>query len=217
MYIGIVGRIHSEEHGYYAFNQEVIQVIRDYGYLPMPILFDIHIDSTIELERQKPLIDQCCGFLLQGGSMYDEVELLLVQYLHENNIPVLGICLGMQTMAMAFGGMMGHISSHMKKGYAHSVAIQPDTQLFSILEQESIVVNSRHVDYIISTDLTTSAKVDIIEAVEDREKPFFIGVQWHPESLRDENSEKLFIHFFENAKKMKKSKKSTCQRENKLI
>ena len=36
----------------------------------------------------------------------------------------------------------------------------------------------------------------VLEAIEDSSKKFFIGVQWHPESLmEDENSKKLFDYF----------------------
>ena len=46
-------------------------------------------------------------------------------------------------------------------------------------------MNSRHHDYIVKTDLDIVAYSfdHIIEAVEDRNKTFFIGVQWHPEDM----------------------------------
>ena len=47
------------------------------------------------------------------------------------------------------------------------------------------------------------ASDDVIEALEDQNHPFFIGVQWHPETLftYDMMSQKLFKHFFEIIKK----------------
>ena len=58
------------------------------------------------------------------------------------------------------------------------------------------MVNSRHKDYVINTGLSIGATCNgIIEEVEDKNKKFFVGVQWHPEDLDDENSDKLFDYF----------------------
>ena len=74
--------------------------------------------------------------------------------------------------------------------------------LASILKKEELEVNSRHHDYVIQTDLDVVAtSTDVIEAVEDNEKTFFIGVQWHPEYMlafpgpNTVDPKKLFDHF----------------------
>lgn len=64
--------------------------------------------------------------------------------------------------------------------------------------KEKIKVNSRHGKCIPYTNLSQVAYSEdgIIEAIEDKGKRFFIGVQWHPESLmKDEYSNKLFSCF----------------------
>ena len=49
------------------------------------------------------------------------------------------------------------------------------------------------------TSLNIGAKCEnVIEEVEDIDKKFFIGVQWHPENLNDDNSDKLFNYFIKN-------------------
>ena len=104
-------------------------------------------------------------------------------------------------MAMAFNGNMGDINNHKSdKLYVHSVDINKNSKLYDILKKDKIIVNSRHKSYIINTDLKISGQANIIEAIEDNAKDFFIGVQWHPETLMDENSILLFNNFFSSIK-----------------
>lgn len=194
-YIGIIGRLNGDR---ITYNQEIIQVIYDYGYIPLGIIVTFTKDSQKELNLIQPLLNLCSGFILQGGNAYYEIDTLIVQYLYQKNIPTLGICLGMQTMAMCFNGEMGTIGISHKSNekYVHIIDIVPSSKLFEIVQKDKIMVNSRHQDYIIKTDLDISAKANIIEAIEDKTKKFFLGVQWHPETLRDENSENIFKNFF---------------------
>lgn len=83
-------------------------------------------------------------------------------------------------------------------GYVHDVSIKKDSMLYEILGASKIKVNSRHMRCIPYTrlDVVAYSEDGIIEAIEDKEKKFFIGVQWHPESLiDDEYSNKLFSFF----------------------
>ncbi len=191
--IGIIGR----ENDGIKFNQEIINVIYEFGYTPIGIIVDFKKDSNLVFNSIKELIDMCDGFILQGGNEYFEIDKLITKYLYNKNIPTLGICLGMQTMAMTFNGQMGAIASHLSnEKYVHDIEIDSNSYLYSIIGKDKILVNSRHKDSIIKTNLNISAKKDIIEAIEDKDKHFFIGVQWHPESLMDEESYKLFNEFF---------------------
>lgn len=147
------------------------------------------------------MIDLCSGIILQGGSDYYDIDIIITKYLHKNNIPTLGICLGMQTMAMAFNGIMSDIIDHKSNNlYVHQININKNSKLYKIIKKNKITVNSRHQSYIVSTDLSISSKANIIESIEDSNKNFFIGVQWHPETLMDENSILLFNSFFSSLK-----------------
>lgn len=193
-YIGIIGRKNDNK---IAFNQEVINVIHKHNCIPIGIIVDFDNDSNIEFNKIKNIIDLCNGFILQGGSDYYDIDILITKYLYENNIPTLGICLGMQTMAMTFNGTMSEINGHNSKNkYVHDIKINENSKLFNIIKKDKIFVNSRHNSYIVNTDLDVSATNNIIEAIEDKNKKFFIGVQWHPESIMDENSILLFNSFF---------------------
>ena len=78
------------------------------------------------------------------------------------------------------------------------IEIEKDSKLYEILGETTIEVNSRHFDCVEYTDLDCVAKAEdgLIEAIEDKSKKFFIGVQWHPESMMyDKYSKKLFDYY----------------------
>ena len=198
MYIGVIGR---ENNNRIVFNKEVMNVIEKYNFIPIGIIVNFNNDSQKEFKRIKSLINLCHGFILQGGTDYYDIDIIITKYLHKKNIPTLGICLGMQTMAMAFNGIMNNIENHQSDNlYVHEVDIDKNSKLYSIINKDKIIVNSRHKSYIASTQLDTSGKANIIEAIEDKNKKFFIGIQWHPETLMDENSILLFDNFFKTIK-----------------
>lgn len=82
--------------------------------------------------------------------------------------------------------------------YVHEISIQTDSKLYEILREQKIKVNSRHGKCVPHTSLSKVAYSEdgIIEAIEDKTKKFFIGVQWHPETLmKDKYSNRLFEEF----------------------
>ena len=199
-YIGVIARKNKDK---YTLNEEIIHVIKNNNFNILPIIVDFNNDPNLEFIKVEPLIKMCSGFILQGGTDLFDIDILITKYLHKSNIPTLGICLGMQTMAMAFSGKMSNIKNHHSlEKYVHKVKINKNSKLYSILlKKDEILVNSRHNDYITDTSLNISG-TDLnnnIEAIEDKNKSFFIGVQWHPESIMDdENSVLLFKNFFFN-------------------
>jgi putative glutamine amidotransferase len=126
-------------------------------------------------------------------------EYALVAEARRRDIPVLGICGGMQLMNVALGGTLiqdidqqvADPLSHRAKGpaseVAHAVRIQSGTRLSAIVGRRSIEVNSSHHQAVkaVSAALKVSATASdgVIEALEDPLRRFFIGVQWHPEYL----------------------------------
>lgn len=179
-------------------NREIVEYLNDY--LLVGIVVDFNNNSSKEFLKVKELIDECDGIILQGGSEMYPIDLEIVRYLYDKNISTLGICLGMQLMGVAMNGELSSnslISHKSNKKYVHSVYIKENSKLYSILNNNKIDVNSRHKDYLIKTDLDIVGYSDdnIIEAIEANNKKFFVGVEWHPESLNDEYSRKLFNSF----------------------
>ncbi len=156
------------------------------------------IPQTNSFSKIKELIDLCDGIILPGGDSPLSQDFYLIKYLYEKDIPTLGICLGMQSMAKYFGkhkelSIEGHYSF---QDYVHEVNIKKDSLLYKIIQKETILVNSRHHSYIPKTNLKVNATYNnIIEGVEDPTKKFFLGLEWHPESLNDINSKKIFAYF----------------------
>ena len=189
-YIGIIGRQLDNK---ITFNQEIINVIYSYNMVPLGIIVNF---NNKKINQIKPLLQKCSGFILQGGENYYDIDVLITKYLYDNDIPTLGICLGMQTMAVLFKGELGKIKKHYNTN--HSIDIIKSSKLHEILNKDTIMVNSRHNDYVIKTNLDIGGYSDVIEAVEEKGKKFFLGVEWHPESLNDENSKLLFDSFFKS-------------------
>ena len=81
----------------------------------------------------------------------------------------------------------------------HEIIIDKNSLLYKIIGVEKMIVNSRHKSCISNTKLNVSgiANDGIIEAIEDDGKRFFLGVQWHPENMynNDINSRKIFDYF----------------------
>ncbi|MGN1379438.1 MAG: gamma-glutamyl-gamma-aminobutyrate hydrolase family protein [Bacilli bacterium] len=163
------------------------------------LIIIIPFDDNENYINKLSLLDDINGVVLVGGDDIYKFEYDLVKYLYNNDIPTLGICLGMQTMATSIGGTLGQLNNlehKSEKRYVHYIDINKKSLLYKIIGKEKILVNSRHKDYVINTSLTIGATCEsIIEEVEDKNKKFFIGVQWHPENLDDENTQKLFNYF----------------------
>ncbi len=160
------------------------------------------IDGKLDYQILKKMLKTFDGVILEGGDDFDKFDLEVTKYLYDNDIPCLGICLGMQMMGCLFKGDMVDVEGHMSKdNYVHFIYLNKNSKLYKIIKKRKIFVNSRHKSAVVKTDLKVNAYSDVIEAVSDDNKKFFVGVQWHPESLTDVNSYKLFKAFFEALKK----------------
>jgi putative glutamine amidotransferase len=138
------------------------------------------------------------GTDLQGvDPRRDELELTLVRRAVARDLPVFGICRGIQTLNVALGGrLVQHVPGH-RIGSAggwiqHWVEIVPDSRLASILGADRrIVVNSHHHQAVTQDRLAPPLVVsafnapgsDLVEAVEHPGRRWVMAVQWHPERL----------------------------------
>jgi putative glutamine amidotransferase len=130
------------------------------------------------------------------------------------DVPVLGICRGMQVMNVTLGGtLVRDISDYPTKTIVHSRLDQPDTpvhhvriaetsRLSKILGFTSGEVNSLHHEAICKQapqgHVVAWAEDGTPEGLEFSEKTFFLGVQWHPEKLRTQPQ--LFSAFIDAAR-----------------
>ena len=115
-------------------------------------------------------------------------------------MPVLGICLGVQEMAVHRGGrVLQHLpdepGEHLDHGRAgrpqvHPVQVEAGTLLARVTGRDTFEVSSTHHQAVgeAGRDLRVSARAPdgVVEAVEDPTPGrFFLGVQWHPERMAD--------------------------------
>ncbi|MAZ62421.1 MAG: gamma-glutamyl-gamma-aminobutyrate hydrolase [Euryarchaeota archaeon] len=126
----------------------------------------------------------------------DDSESSLIKAALERDIPLLGICRGMQLMCVLHGGSM-HQHLPETPGFEehggwngevteHGVSIIEGSHLHAIMGAE-IIANSTHhqgVSNAGSLQISAYSKHDnLIEGVERNDKRFCIGVQWHPERI----------------------------------
>ena len=144
--------------------------------------------------------------LLHGiNAPRDEQELMLLRLAVDRQIPVLGICRGIQTMAAALGGkvhqdiyaalgneLLIHSQEEERGVATHTVNIQRSSLLGSLFG-ETLAVNSFHHQAVsVVPDgfrITAVATDGVIEAIEATDGRPMVGVQWHPECfiLKDNN------------------------------
>lgn len=208
--IGIIGRpeLSTGKNPIMGIYSNIIKAVTLSKGIPIGILtpeiqpfFEKNINNTQKISSEqfndlKATINLCDGIICQGGDNFYDYDLKIIKYCYDNNIPLLGICLGMQTIGKLFNGSLKKIDNHYNN--FHNVKLIKDSTLYKIIKKEYIQVNSRHKYCLKTTNLKISSSINnIIESIEDNKKDFFIGVQWHPETYieTDENSQKLFNYF----------------------
>ena len=159
------------------------------------------------------------GLLLSGGADYNPLyaneepipalhginserdlpELLITRLAYNRQIPILGICRGIQTLAMALGGKVlqdigqsgiKHSQDADRSEPTHSITVEQGSTLFNIYKQEEkLYVNSFHHQAVGDAGpllrISATAPDGTIEAIESNEYKSILGVQWHPECLAE--------------------------------
>jgi putative glutamine amidotransferase len=150
-------------------------------------------------------------------------SLEVIDYFYKSNKPILGICLGMQTLAMysvnkdreeakriikVIDNGVDHWPFELYRDsdsqLAHKLKIDKNSKLYKILKEENLEVNSVHKCTI--TEVGRGFKVSaysedgLIEGIEyDGDDKFIVGVQFHPEVLPQFNN--IFKVFLDECKK----------------
>ena len=184
----------------YRFGNNYIKRIVDNGGIPYLIPY---VDDKIIEES----LDICDGLILPGGNRVVSTNFDVIDYFYKNNKPILGICLGMQTIAMYSVNIendeLKRIIKKIDNGtdhwpvelfrdnvntLAHKVIIDKNSKLYDIFKLEEMEVNSVHKMTV--TEVGSKFKVSIkssdglIEGIEyDGDDKYIIGVQFHPEVL----------------------------------
>ena len=224
----IIGVTMTTNNGQYCINEAYVKSIIQAGGIPVNIPFGVESDVEQLLEGMDGLlltggVDVHPHFFDEephikiGHIMLerDEVELELTEAALKKRMPIFGICRGIQLLNVALGGNLYqdinsqyeqtpilHQQNARRREASHYIEITKGSQLHEIIGKEKIAVNSFHHQAIKDVPeifmITAKASDGIVEAIEMKDYPFCVAVQWHPEEMaiaEDEHAKKLFKAF----------------------
>lgn len=198
----------------YFLRARYIRAVEELGGIPLIL------PLVAEPSARRRLLDRVDGLLITGSGpdlpprLYGErqrykfplvserradFELELVHQARRRDLPLLGICGGMQTVNVAWGGSLyqdipaqvpGALDHRQKAKaihVAHQVTVTPKSLLNKVLGRRKLMVNSSHHQSVktVAPSLKASAVAPdgIIEAIESPAHRFLLAIQWHPEFL----------------------------------
>ncbi len=184
----IVAVLNREENSK-EIDKYYLDAIKLFGGIPLLIN-----ESNLEL------LKLCGGILLTGGDNKGNLDDYLIKYALDNKLPLLGICQGMQSMALYnTDNNLIDVENHYK--VTHLINLKA-SKLKDVIGKDEFFVNSYHHSQVTSSkvfDVVAYSEDGVVEAVENKNHPFQIGVEWHPERMIDSPSSiKVFKEFIKN-------------------
>jgi putative glutamine amidotransferase len=211
--IGITTGRDTKRSEFYSVRHEYVRSVERAGGLPVVL---VPGDPAL----LAPLLARLDGLVVTGGvdvapalygqdphptvtAVSDERDLFEIALVREailRDLPLLGICRGMQVMNVALGGTLiqdlpalvgtGVSHDHTVEGrdaVAHAVSVAPGCRLASLVGAGELAVNSFHHQAVerLGEGLVETARAPdgVIEAMELPRSRFAVAVQWHPESF----------------------------------
>ena len=188
--VGVVGRL---ENDYFKVNKSIFNMIKMFNNIPILILPTDDIESVLDI---------CDGIILPGGSDINNYDIKIVKYCIKKDIPILGICLGMQVMgSIDNDNLVLNKVNHLN--VTHKINTKKGTIIGDLIGDS--YVNSRHNYHITDNGkyvVSAYSNEGYIEAIEYKNNRFNVGVQWHPEDMimYDEKQYKLIERFMNEIK-----------------
>ena len=137
-----------------------------------------------------------CNALDNAKLLRTEVEMECIEFCIRKNIPIIGICRGMQSINLYFGGKLTLDKNNNHVNKMHHIELL--TKKFFTIEKNKLLVNSYHNNVITKNNLgkqlypVASANDNTVEALAHKEHSI-LGIMWHPERDFFNNYETLFF------------------------
>jgi len=203
--IGIIGCCEiKNDKTTIKLDDDIRRAVIKSGGIPKLILplCDNDYQSKIRKNKINAGLKKIDGIIITGGDKWYDFDMLICEYAIKKDIPLLGICRGMQMIVSCINKEYKDVSNNqslikiINKNHnvlnndAHEVFINKQTKLYKVVKKEHFWVNSRH-NYKVNLKENPQFKISafssdgIIEGIELSNKKFIIGVQWHPENIID--------------------------------
>ncbi|MGE5417401.1 MAG: gamma-glutamyl-gamma-aminobutyrate hydrolase family protein [Acidobacteriota bacterium] len=162
------------------------------------------IDPSFWLEEPRPGLGEV-------DPSRDLFEITLAREVLVADKPALFICRGIQLLNVVLGGdviqdvdsQIQHQQKSPRYHPSHDVILESQSRIFQLIHQPIVRVNSFHHQTLgrigESLQIVARARDGLVEAVEHAANRFVLGVQWHPEAMKDEMSGRIFLTLVEMA------------------
>jgi len=213
---------------WYAIRENYLNSVYKFGGIPFPLFHDTKsvgelskiLDGLIITGGNFDINPKLYGKNNSGSRIIKQnrtiFEISIFKKLLKLKKPILGICGGEQIINVACNGtliqdikkiqkkkIINHEQINPRNEVSHSITINKKTKLYKIINKFKIHVNSAHhqaVDKIGKNLLVSAiANDNIVEAIEHKNHPWCIGVQWHPEFLITQYDKILIKNFIQFA------------------
>ena len=163
------------------------------------------IEKDIKVVRNDQLsVDQALGMspdkiVISPGPCTPLEAGISVELIQSANVPILGVCLGHQSIGAAFGGNIikaNELYHGKKSNIKHSgdSIFSGINNLHSVVRYHSLIVEKDTLPKELKIIATLDDDADVIMAIEHESKPIY-GVQFHPESIDTEHGMRLIQNF----------------------